>query len=309
MNFKRFIGIALIALVTLSACTPKEVKNDDASLIQVVATIGMIADAAQIIGGDKVAVTALMGPGVDPHLYKASAGDVSRLTRADLILFNGLHLETKMGEVLEKMDANTKTKAVSETIDTERLLAAEDYDTAYDPHVWFDVSLWRQSVVAIRDSLIDADADHADYFSSRWEAYDVQLQDLQAYVIERLSVVEKGQRVLVTAHDAFNYFGKAYEFQVRGLQGISTVSEAGTKDVQNLAQYIADNRIAAIFIESSVPKRNVEALQAAVKSRGFAVEIGGELFSDAMGDPGTAEGTYLGMVRHNIDTIANALGK
>lgn len=306
---RRIVGVTLITLVTLSACVPKKIERSDGDPLNVVATIGMIADASSNIGGDRVLVTALMGPGVDPHLYKASAGDVSRLTRADLILFNGLHLEAKLGEVLERMEGATRTRAVSESINTSSLISSQDYKDAYDPHVWFDVTLWRQSVMAIRDSLIEADAKHADYYNARWEAYDAQLQELDDYVIDRLNVVSKEQRVLITAHDAFNYFGNAYGFQVRGLQGISTVSEAGTRDVQDLARFIADNRIAAIFIESSVPKRNIEALQAAVRARGFDVEIGGELFSDAMGDPNSDKGTYIGMVRHNIDTIANALGK
>ena len=307
MKSKRFtIVVILVFILLFSGCTPKKESAADGAL-KLVATVGMIADAAENIGGDKVSVTALMGPGVDPHLYKASAGDVDRLTSADLILFNGLHLEAAMGEVLERMKSKTPMVAVSETADESKLISAEDYENAYDPHVWFDVSLWRGSVRAVRDALIEADGENAAYYSAQWERYDAKLEELEAYVVERLSSVAEEQRVLITAHDAFGYFGRAYGFQVRGLQGISTVSEAGTRDVQDLAQFIADRRIAAIFIESSVPRRSVEALQAAVESRGFEVEIGGELYSDAMGDPGTEEGTYLGMVRHNVDTIADAL--
>lgn len=283
----------------------KEKQEDDK--LNVVTTIGMIADAAENIGGDLVQVTALMGSGVDPHLYKASEGDVTRLSRAELILYNGLHLEAKMAEVLERLDGRKRTVAVAESIDTALLKGSPTYVGSHDPHVWFDVQLWGRAVAAVQDALIESDPDNRTVYEANHQVYREKLAELDEYVRARAQEVPPDQRILITAHDAFSYFGTAYGFRVRGLQGISTVTEAGTADVRGLADYIAENRIGAIFIESSVPRKNVEALQAAVKARGFDVKIGGELFSDAMGNPGTEEGTYIGMVRHNIDTIVDAL--
>jgi manganese/zinc/iron transport system substrate-binding protein len=275
--------------------------------IRVVATIGMIADVAQNVGGDRVSVEGLMGAGVDPHLYKASEGDVSRLSEADVILFNGLHLEAKMGEVLEKMGSSKTTVAVTSGIDEAKLLAHPEYEDAHDPHVWFDVPLWMAVTEKIRDTLIEVDPGSADVYRANADSYLQKLEELEAYVQEQVKRVPQETRVLITAHDAFKYFGEAYGFEVRGLQGISTATEAGTGDVQDLASFIAKRQIPAIFVESSVPVRNIEAVQAAVKAQGFEVGIGGELFSDAMGNPGTEEGTYLGMVQHNVDTIVSAL--
>jgi manganese/zinc/iron transport system substrate-binding protein len=212
-----------------------------------------------------------------------------------------------MGEVLEKMGGRIRTAAGAEVIDASQLITAQDYADAHDPHVWFDVTLWMDVVAEIRNTLVELDAAHADTYNANASSYLAELERLHAYVQEQADRIAPGSRVLITAHDAFGYFGKAYGFEVLGLQGISTVAEAGARDVQDLADLIAGRRIPAVFVESSVPRKNVEALQAAVRARDFQVEIGGELFSDAMGSPGTVEGTYLGMVRHNIDTIVDAL--
>ncbi len=268
----------------------------------------MITDIAQVVGGERVIVKGLMGPGVDPHLYKASAGDVSVLSQADLIFYNGLHLEGKMSEVFEQMKKRgIETVAVTDGIDRGVLLAPPEFEGNYDPHVWFDVTMWMSAVETVRDSLSVIDPSNADYYSANTEAYLKELSELNEYVKARAGELPGDRRVLITAHDAFNYFGRAYGFQVRGLQGISTDSEAGTQDVQNLASFIVERKIPAVFVESSVPPKYIEAVQAAVKAKGFDVKVGGELFSDAMGNPGTPEGNYKGMVRHNIDTIVNAL--
>jgi manganese/zinc/iron transport system substrate-binding protein len=263
----------------------------------------MITDAVENVGGERVSVTGLMGPGIDPHLYKASEGDVSALSEADVVFYNGLHLEAKMGEVLEQMGSRIKTVAVASGIDESLLLTPPEFEGAHDPHVWFDVTLWMKAVEAIRDALIEVDPDSADLYRANAEDYLGKLEELHVYVQEQAARVPEHQRALITAHDAFNYFGRAYGFEVRGLQGISTATEAGTGDVQNLADFIVERKIPAIFVESSVPVRNIEAVQAAVRAKGFQVNIGGELFSDAMGSWGTEEGTYAGMVRHNVDTI------
>ena len=298
--------LGLMALF-VTACGAGENAEAVSDKLHVVTTIGQIADAAQIIGGEHVKVDGLMGPGVDPHLYTASEGDVSRLSEADVILYNGLFLEAQMARVLEQLGAEKTTTAVAELIPTSRLLASPNYADEHDPHVWFDVELWSTAVEGVRDTLMKADPEHAADYQTNAERYLSELEELHIYVSEQATRVPEQQRVLITAHDAFNYFGLAYDFEVLGLQGISTESEASTADVQNLADYIVENQIPAIFVESSVPVRTIEAVQAAVADQGFEVEIGGSLFSDAMGNAGTPEGQYTGMVRHNIDTIVSSL--
>jgi manganese/zinc/iron transport system substrate-binding protein len=300
----------LWSLLLLSACTTTGGSQSPLSerTINVVTTTGMIADIVKNVGGERVEVTALMGPGVDPHLYKASEGDVTELQGADLIFYNGLHLEAQMGDVLERLNEfGIKTVAVTDKIERSLLQAPPQFQGNYDPHVWFDVTLWMKAVEQVRETLVELDPASRSRYEANAEAYLAELAELHRYVLDQASLVPPAQRVLITAHDAFNYFGRAYGFEVRGLQGISTEAQAGTADVQALAKFIAERQIPAIFVESSVPQRNIEAVQAAVQARGFEVKIGGSLFSDAMGSEGTPEGTYLGMIRHNIDTIVTAL--
>jgi manganese/zinc/iron transport system substrate-binding protein len=302
-------GALILALLAACGAPAANQAGGDLSArpIRVVTTIGMIGDLVQNVGGERVAVSGLMGPGVDPHLYKASEGDVTRMAEADIIFYNGLHLEAAMSEVFERMHGRIKTVAVTDGIDRARLLAPPEFQGAYDPHVWFDVTMWSSAVERIRDALVELDPASAALYRANAQGYLAQLTELHAYVTQQAESVPAEQRVLITAHDAFNYFGRAYGFEVRGLQGISTAAEAGAADVQGLADFIVERQIRAIFVESSVPQRTIEAVQAAVKAQGFNVRIGGQLFSDAMGDPGTTEGTYIGMVRHNIDTITSAL--
>ena len=301
--------LLLIFLSLLTACSPGAQAGSDASNqpIRAVATIGMITDIVQIVGGDRVDVTGLMGPGVDPHLYKASEGDVALLANAEIIFYNGLHLEAQLGEVLERMQARTRTVAVTDGIDRSLLLNPPEFQGATDPHVWFDVTLWMKAVETVRDSLSEMDPEGADLYVQNAASYLAGLEELHQYVLSQAERVPADKRVLITAHDAFNYFGRAYGFEVRGLQGISTATEVSTADVQALAAFIVEREIPALFVESSVPQRTIEAVQAAVRAQGFQVRIGGQLFSDAMGDPGTPEGSYVGMVRRNIDTIVAAL--
>lgn len=308
-SFKLLIVGMLV--LTLASCSSDNSQNEvENETINIVATTGMIADTARVIGGDKVEVKGLMGPGVDPHLYKASAGDVALLSNADLILYNGLHLEGKMSEIFEQMKKRgIDTVAVTDGVDRSVLLTPPEYEGNYDPHLWFDVSLWTEVVTMIRDSLIEEDPENADAYRANADAYLIELAELDEYVKTKTATLPEDKRVLITAHDAFNYFGRGYGFQVKGLQGISTDSEAGTADVQELAVFIVERQLPAIFVESSVPPKYIEAVQAAVKAKGFNVEVGGEIYSDALGNPGTPEGNYLGMVRHNIDTIVGALNK
>ena len=309
--YRIYIALCLIVvLATSTGCDPKAPPDaSGGAKFRIVTTIGMITDIVKNVGGNRVEVIGLMGPGVDPHLYNPSAGDVQKLKSASLIFYNGLHLESKMGDVLAKMSGDTKTVAVTDAVDRSLLLTPPEYEGQYDPHLWFDVTLWMEAVIKVRDALSEFDPDNRAMYRSNAERYLTKLTELHAYVKLQVQRVPPQQRVLVTAHDAFNYFGKGYGFEVHGLQGISTATEAGIADVQELATFIAERRIPAIFVESSVSSKSLEAVKAAVKSKGFNVEIGGELFSDAMGNAGTPEGTYIGMVRHNIDTIVKALIK
>lgn len=274
---------------------------------KVTATTGMVADLVSNVGGEHVYVTQLMGPGVDPHLYKASQGDIKRIEEADIIFYSGLHLEGKMQEIFEKMSKEKPVVAVTTAIPESELLADPETPNQYDPHVWFDVSMWAKTIDVVRDELSKLDPTHQADYQANAEAYRQQLNELHQYAKQHITRIPQEQRVLVTAHDAFAYFGRAYEIEVMGLQGISTASEYGLKDVQQLVDTLVSRNIKAVFVESSVPKASIEAVVEGAKAKGHTVVIGGELFSDAMGEPGTAEGTYIGMVKHNVDTIVQAL--
>ncbi len=273
----------------------------------VVCTIGMITDVAGIVGGDRTVVVGLMGAGVDPHSYVAAPRDMRELARADLILYNGLHLEGRLAEQLERLGVRRPAVAVTDGINPARLRAPPDFAGQYDPHVWFDVSLWAQATERIRDALIDVDPAGTTEYEQNAAAYLEQLAALHEETRARIAEIPRESRVLITAHDAFGYFGRAYDIEVRGLQGISTDSEASLRDVNDLVDTLVSRRIKAIFVESSVPRRNMEALITGCRARGHKVRIGGELYGDALGPPGTPEGTYIGMVRHNVNTIVDAL--
>ncbi len=303
-----------VALLLLAACNDgtdsgaSTGDGDDGRPLRIVATLGQIADAVHRVGGDAVDVHALMGPGVDPHLYRASESDITRLESADAVFWNGLHLEAGMTGVLERIeDLGVRSVRVTDGIDRARLLAPPEFKGAYDPHVWFDLELWTLVVASVRDALIAMDPEGEATYRANAGTYITEIEALDAYVQQRGDTLPAGIRALVTAHDAFNYFARRYGFEVRGLQGISTESEASTADVQDLARFISERGIRAVFIESSVPDQGVQAVIAAAGARGHTVVVGGEIFSDAMGEAGTPEGTYLGMIRHNIDTIVDGL--
>jgi manganese/zinc/iron transport system substrate-binding protein len=275
--------------------------------LRVVTTTGIIADTAARIAGEHARIEALMGPGVDPHLYKASESDVRRLAEADLVLYNGLHLEGKMGDILTKMARSRPVIAVTEEIPQELLREPPEFAGQYDPHVWFDVSMWARTLDPIARELSALAPEHAGELQANAAAYKRELEALDAWVKQRIAALPERQRVLVTAHDAFGYFGRRYGVEVVGLQGISTLAEAGTNDVDRVVGIVVDRGVKAIFVEASVPRRSIEAVQAAVRSRGGQVEIGGQLYSDSLGAAGSPAGTYAGMVRANVDTLVNAL--
>lgn len=299
----------------LCGCPPNSggggaANNGDlaARKIRVATTVGMVADIARNIGGERVQVTSLMGPGTDPHYYKATAGDVRVLDNADVIFYGGLELEGRMTEIFEKIAQNGKpTVPVSRDVPLGLLRQPREFKGRYDPHLWFDVTLWQRCAKTVAAELAKMDPQSAALYQKNAVAYDAALSKLHQYVQSQIATLPKNRRVLITAHDAFGYFGRQYGVEVRGLQGTSTTAEAGARDVQDLARVIADRKIKAIFVESSVPRNTIEAVQKAVGARGWDVAIGGQLFSDAMGADGTPEGTYVGMVRHNVDTIVKAL--
>jgi manganese/zinc/iron transport system substrate-binding protein len=277
--------------------------------VAVLTTTGMIADAVRNIGKNRVAVRALMGPGVDPHLYTASAGDITRLQDADIVFFNGLHLEAKLGDVLLEMGKTRPVVAVAAYVSPADRLTAADEPGLYDPHIWFSVPLWQKAITSITAALIACDPHHEAVYLKNADDYYQTLTQLHEDIKRHLNTVPKKHRVLLTAHDAFGYFGQTYGYRVSGLQGMSTASEASVADVNRLVDQIIAEEIPAIFIETAIPKRNILAVQDAVAARGYSVKIGGYLFADAMGKSGTAEGTYVGMVWHNVRTIVDALSE
>ncbi len=301
---KAIIGILLLSL--LLSCK-KETKDGNQKL-NVVTTTSMITDLVKNIGGDAIEVKGLMGSGVDPHLYKASEGDVNKLLTADIIFYNGLHLEGKLVEVFEKMESqDIKTIPVGESLEKSTLIGSDYFASNYDPHIWFSIKKWKIVTEAVIKELSIIDPKNAEVFKTNGKTYVSKLNDLETKLKGIISTLPKEKRILVTAHDAFSYFGQSYGFSVVGLQGLSTATEAGVQDVQKLANFIIEKEVKAIFVESSVPKRTIEALQAAVKSKDHEVSIGGTLYSDALGNPGTVEGTYIGMFEYNVNTIINAL--
>jgi manganese/zinc/iron transport system substrate-binding protein len=276
---------------------------------RIVTTTGMITDIVRTVAGDRAQVTGLMGEGVDPHLYKPTRTDIGALMRADVVFYNGLLLEGKMTDALIKVAvAGKKVHAVTELIDEQFLLEPEEFQGLYDPHVWMDPNAWMHAVQVVRDKLIEFDPSGASDYRANAAALSDELERLAAYCDEVLQTVPEDQRVLITAHDAFNYFGRRFGYEVIGIQGLSTQSEAGVNDIERIVSVLVDRKINAVFVETTIASRNVEALVAGAKAQGHRVEIGGKLFSDAMGAPGTYEGTYIGMIDHNVTTIARALG-
>ena len=300
--------IAFSMMLSMAGCSEVNPNSDDDQTLNIVATTTMLHDLASIIGGDNVESIGLMGPGIDPHLYEASAGDVTKMQEAEVVLYNGVHLEGKMGEIFENLETQEKDIiCIQDGISESKLLEDPANEGVLDPHIWFDVNIWIDAAKHVEKELSIIDPKNSDEYKMNLDNYIKELEELDIYISERVEELDEKQRVLVTAHDAFGYFGDAYGFDVKGLQGITTDAEAGTADVSNLATFIAENKIKAIFVESSVPPKNIEALQDAVKAKGFDVEIGGELYSDSLGDESTGDDSYIETFKANVDTIVDAL--
>ncbi len=285
-----------------------------AAPLNVVATTGMITDTVRRIGGDAITVTGLLGAGIDPHSYRQTRSDIVAMTRADLVLWHGLFLEAQMEDFLLRLGEKKSVVAVTDKMEAAAkdgaldLIGSEDYEGRYDPHIWMDPDLWQPVATRIQDALTEARPDHADLFAANTNAFNEQLAALRSYGTEALAQVPAENRVLVTAHDAFAYFGRAFDMEVIGVQGISTDNEAGLNRISELVDMLVARNVGAVFVESSVSDRNMRALIEGAAAQGHEVRLGGELFSDAMGEEGTYEGTFIGMIDHNITTIARALG-
>lgn len=300
-RFKYFF----VGLFFLVACG--KAQDQQADGLQVVCTTGMIGDLAANIAGERADVVSLMGPGVDPHYYKATQGDLAKLSTADVIFYNGLFLEGKMEGIFEKMARSKTVVAVSRNIPEDRLRKPQGSQGAHDPHIWFDVDLWAQTIDTVVEVLSKKDPVGKDVYLQNGVTYKKALMDLHAWATGEIQKIPQGQRVLITAHDAFGYFGLAYGIEVRGLQGISTVAEYGVNDVSQLVQFIVEKKVKSIFVESSVPERSINAVREGCKARGWDVGVGGTLYSDAMGATGSGADTYIGMVKSNVNAIVKGL--
>ena len=299
----------LMALLFAGGVAYGEGQQSEPATRHLVATTAMVGDIVSAVAGDRARVEVLMGEGVDPHLYKPRSSDVRAILSADGTFYSGLFLEGRMANVLEKASRRGReVTAIAEVVPPARRLQSDDGSAHADPHVWMDVALWGSTTPAVTEALCRIDPEGCDRYRENAKAYLKEILELDSYVRSILATIPRKQRVLVTAHDAFGYFGRAYDIDVRGIQGISTESEAGLADINQLVNFIVSNDIPAVFVESSVAVKNVQALVEGAEARGHELRIGGELFSDAMGAPGTWEGTYPGMIDHNATTVTRALG-
>jgi len=276
--------------------------------LSIVTTTGMIADSVKRIGGEHVAVKNIMGAGVDPHSYRQTRSDVIALSKADLILWHGLFLEAQLQPLMKKLSKSENVYAVAESLPKDILLSHDEYKNKYDPHIWMDPDLWIYVVEHIKQILIEYQPENEAIFIENAQAFNAELKQLKQYANTQLDQISDDQRILITAHDAFNYFGDAFKFEVLGIQGLSTESEAGINRISELVDFIVVRKIKAVFVETSVSDRNIRALIEGAAAQGHKLNVGGSLFSDAMGRPGSYEGSYIGMIDHNVTTISSALG-
>lgn len=301
--------ILVMSVVLLLACGTTTSRNEavDDKRPVVVVTTNLLADAVQRIVKDTVRVEALMGAGVDPHLYKASIGDLRTLLDADFVFYQGLHLEGKLGEVLDKLGRTKNVIALADQVATTKIRYVDANRSVPDPHIWFDVQIWKEVVEMTCLKLSEELPSYARFFRENTNEYLIELDQLDQYIHQQISTVSREKRVLITSHDAFNYFGSAYDIEVRGLQGISTLSDFGLKDISDLVKLILDRNIPAVFVETSVSSRSLEAVAAGVQERGGNLHIGGMLYTDALGETGTKTASYIGMMKYNVETIVNGL--
>lgn len=315
LSFLAFLFVLFTCFVACNGDKTAEKADNQANTdkkIKIVATTSMLEDAVKNVVQDKADIQSLMGAGVDPHLYKATQSDLGKLSKADIIFYHGLYLEGKMEDILLKMAKNKTIVATANGIDKTKLLNLVEPDPEnpthnYDPHIWFDVTLWMQTVEQITLTMMEKDAENATFYRKNAAAYLTKLEALHKKCQTQISSIPKKPRLMITSHDAFEYFGKAYDIEVKGLQGISTIAEYGLKDITNMVDLIIKRDVKAVFVESSVSSKSLEAVMAGCKKKGHDVKIAGTLFADAMGKKGTPQGTYIGMVEHNVKTVVEAL--
>ncbi|MCG8404901.1 MAG: zinc ABC transporter substrate-binding protein [Phycisphaerales bacterium] len=302
------VAALVVCVAFVSSGCNSETSGKSKGPYRITCTVGMITDIVRQVAGDKADVEGIIGEGVDPHLYQATRSDINKLMAADIVFYNGLMLEGKMADALVKVGRKRPVYAATEFVDKSRLLEPPEFDGHHDPHLWMDPTLWKKCAETIAKTLGEFDPANKSHYFKNYERYAQQIDKLHEYAQKSLSTIPEKSRVLVTAHDAFNYFARAYDLEVKGIQGISTESEAGLKDINQLVDLLVQRGIRAVFVESSVSDKNVKALVEGAAAKGGKVTIGGTLFSDAMGRPGSYEGTYIGMIDHNVTKITRALG-
>ncbi len=305
---KFFVFKMIFCVILLSISGSNLIAAPKSYPFKVTTTVGMVGDIVKNIVGKKGKIKNIIGEGVDPHIYRATRNDVFELIRADIVFYSGLMLEGKMGDALIRVAMKKPVYAVTQLVNEKFLLQPAEFDGQYDPHLWMDVSAWKMAVKAVVNKLGEFDPANKVYYLKRGSKYLSNLEKLHKYGLKSIGSIPKDKRVLITAHDAFNYFGRAYDIEVKGIQGLSTESEAGLKDINNIVDVIVKRDIKAVFVETSVSSKNVKAIIEGASARGKKVVIGGVLFSDAMGNTGTYEGTYIGMLDHNITVITRSLG-
>ncbi|GBU10942.1 manganese transporter [Erysipelotrichaceae bacterium] len=315
-KMKYLLHILAATVLMLSAifvyAGASKAEKDVHEKLKVTVTTTFLGDALEQIAGDAIDLIVLMGPGIDPHQYQASSSDLNKLLDADVIFYGGLHLESKLAEVLEKLEESDRIVInTSRGIPQNKLLKinaeASTNEAIYDPHIWFDIRLWEQVITEITNVLIKIDSKNAAYYQTQVERYRLELADLEKYTMDMIATIPENTRYLITAHDAFNYFAEYTGMDVRSIQGISTVVEAGTSNISETANFIAEHKIKAVFVESTISPKLMQALTESVRAKGFDTSIGGELFSDSTGTRGTPEQSYIGTYRHNVKTIVEAL--
>ena len=295
--------IDTIATIMMNSCSIKNAKNKQ---LTIVTTTGIIGDCVSQIVGEQAKVISIMGAGVDPHLYKASQGDIAKLSQADIIVYNGLHLEGKMAQMLENFSKTKPVFSVGDYIEKTDLKEVDKTSDLVDPHVWFSPNLWIDGLGGVALELDKLEG--LDSIIERYKSYALEIKSTQTMLQKLLDKnLDSNERILITSHDAFEYFGDAFKFKVRGLQGISTTAEYGTKDIKDLTDFIIDNKIKSVFVETSVPNKNLEAVVASAQARDYSIRIGGTLYSDALGEKNTSAGTYKGMLISNVQTIIKGL--
>lgn len=306
LHTKTFTVLLILTLMGLNACQSPNTNDQQKQVFKIVATTGMIGDVVANIAGNKAQVSFLMGPGVDPHLYKATKSDLDKIREADLIFYNGIGLEAKMAEVFAKVKEK-KFFAVGESVPKENLIILDGTENETDPHFWLDIALWAKTVDFIAQKLGEKDAANRQYYADNAAKYKQKLLDLDKKVRETMAAIPEKRRVLVTAHDAFGYFSKAYNVKVKSLQGISTATEFGLKDIAELVDFIVKNEVKAVFVESFISPKSLEAVVKGCGEKGHKVKIGGMLYTDAVGEKNTPEATYIGMIEANLRLLSEGL--